>query len=58
MKIIVNFSDFTVAEYDTIKDAEDAILEAHAEGVLTEWVESKNGVPYSCLWKVKLQRES
>jgi len=56
--IIVSFSDFEVAEFDSIRDAEDAILEAHAESVGVEWIEDDEGNPYSCIWEVTLQKEA
>jgi len=58
-KIKVNFSDFTEEIYDSVRDAQDAILEAHAEGVSVEYVEDVDTEqPYSCVWAVTLQKES
>jgi len=56
--IKVNYSDYTEDTYETEKDAEDAILEAHAEGVSVDYISDENGNhPYSCIWSVKLQKE-
>ena len=55
--ITVTFSDFTEETYDSLHDAQDAILEALAEGVLVEHVEDSNGNPYSCVFTVMLQEE-
>jgi hypothetical protein len=57
-KVIVEFSDFQASEYDSISDAENAILEAHAEGVSVDYIEDEDGNPYSCVWNVQLQKES
>lgn len=57
--IKVYFSDFTTGEYENKRDAEDAILEAHAEGVLVEEIYEDDDPErmYSCIWKVSLQGE-
>ena len=57
--IKVYFSDFTEDEYETEKDAEDAILEAQAEGVLVDQINDAEDEDkmYSCIWSVKLQKE-
>ena len=55
----VVFSDFTEDVYKTVKDAEDAILEAYAEGAMVDYVceeENEDNI-YSCVWSVKLQKE-
>lgn len=60
MKMVkVYFSDFTTGEYDDARDAEDAILEALAEGVLPEEILEDDDPErmYSCIWKVRLQGE-
>ena len=58
-KIKVIFNDFTEDVYKTIEDAEGAILEASAEGVMVDWVEEYENEDniYSCVWSVKLQKE-
>ena len=52
MSIIVEFSDGGKEIYDSSKDAQDAILEAHAEGVNVEYVEDENGKPYRYVFKI------
>jgi len=57
MYIIIQFSGNTEEIYNNTEDAEDAILEAHAEGVGIESVYDTENNPYSCIWTVKLQKE-
>jgi hypothetical protein len=56
--ITVNFSDFTEGEYTNEEDAINAILEAHAEGVLVDYIQDENENPFSLKWSVELQKES
>jgi hypothetical protein len=56
-KIRVIYSDCSEGTYDSVEDAESAILEAHAEGAGVESVYDLDGNVYSCLWDVKLQKE-
>jgi len=53
----ITFSDFETYEYDSQKDAQDAILEAHAEGVGVEEILDENDNIHSCIWTVVLQNE-
>lgn len=57
-KIIVSYSDSTKEIYRNQEHAEDAILEALAESVTVEKICDAEGSPYSCIWTVKLQKES
>lgn len=56
--IHIQYSDGESEACENISVAESAILEAHAEGVSVDWIEDDEGNPYSCLWDVKLQKES
>jgi hypothetical protein len=57
--IEVEYSDFSKGLYFDEVEAEHAILEAHAEGVGTEWIKDNDtGQIYSLIWGVKLQEES
>uniref|UniRef100_A0A6M3LEE7 Uncharacterized protein n=1 Tax=viral metagenome TaxID=1070528 RepID=A0A6M3LEE7_9ZZZZ len=56
--IKVYYSDFIVEEYANVKDVEDGILEAFAEGVFVEEILDDEDNYYSCIWTVKLQKES
>lgn len=57
--IEVHYSDFTEETYLNIRDAQDAILEAHAEGISVDWIEDADTEElYSCIWSVELQKES
>jgi len=57
--IRVYFSDQSVGEYSSEKDAEHEILEAHAEGVSIDYICDANDDTryYSLIWNVKLQKE-
>jgi len=65
--ISVHFDSFEIGVYENESDAEDAILEASAEGVLVDLVHEGDCIEnkdiecteeqYSCLWKVQLQKE-
>jgi len=67
MTITVHFDDFHIEEYGSTRDAQDAILEAHAEGVGVDVVHDGSCVDgevddcyekqYSCIWTVLLQKE-
>jgi len=58
-RIRVEFSDFSEGTYGSVRDAQDDIIEAHAEGVSVEYVEDADtNEPYSCIWTVTLQKES
>jgi len=58
MRLQVTFSDFEVYEYKSVKDAQDSILEALAEGVLVEEIiDLDTDNIYSCVWTVLLQNE-
>ena len=58
--ITVHYDDFTVGEYETTDEAEDAILEAHAEGISVDYVHDSDNEDkvYSLIWAVELQEES
>ncbi len=65
--ISVHFDSFEIGVYDNEEDAEFAILEASAEGVLIDLVHEGDCLEdkdiecterqYSCIWKVQLQKE-
>jgi len=57
--IRVYFDDGSIGEYSSEKDAQDDILEAHAEGVLVHHINDSNNEDYiySLIWYVKLQKE-
>jgi len=57
-KMTVTFDDCSEGEYNTIKDAEDAILEAHADGVAVDYITDEDENLYSCEWSVKISKES
>jgi hypothetical protein len=57
MFITVTFSDFTEVEYMCIRDAEQGILEANAEGVSVEEVRDDDENIYTCEWDVRLEKE-
>jgi len=65
--ISVHFDNFEIGVYENESDAENAILEANADGVLIDLVHEGDCIEnkdiecteeqYSCLWKVQLQKE-
>ena len=40
-----------------VQDAEQGILEAHANGVSVEYVQDEDDNVYSCEWDVRLEKE-
>jgi len=57
MKVTVAFSDYTIHTYNSMKEAEAAIIEAHANEVFPEYVEDINENPLYCTYKVKIHKE-
>lgn len=57
--IEVEYENGSVHTYDTTEEAEEAIEQAHADGLgvymITDGKDDNN--QYSCLWKVTLQKE-
>jgi len=60
MKIQINFDDFTVHTCNSLEEAKEAILEAHANGVGVDRVAEVNDLDeeikvYGCNWTVSLE---
>ena len=58
MKYILKLNDGSRGEYACARDVQDAILEAHAEGIGVNSVENMFGDFYSLIWSVFLQKEN
>ena len=60
MKIQVHYSDCTMGIYENLQQAQEEILERHAEDVEPEYVQEINedgdetGKVFGCTWSVKL----